>query len=479
MSEKEIILKGDTKNVVMRFAPNPNGPLTIGHARGVVVNSFLAKKYGGKFILRFDDTDPKTKRPDPSAYEWIRQDCEWLDARPDEEVIASDNIEEYYRHCIELIKCDGAYVCTCERKAFKALKDQGLACKCREKSLEDNLAGWERMLAGGYGEGEAVVRVKTDIKHKDPALRDWVAFRIVLGDHPRVGEKYRVWPLLDFESAIEDHVRGLTHIIRGKDLMDSGLKQKYIYDYFGWEYPNVILWGRIKLADFGKFSTSQMGQDIASGKYTGWDDPALPTLKALKRRGIRPEAITEFMLGLGLSNTDIAASMENLYSVNRKLLDPECNRYFFVKDPMKLMVEGLPGMTRRLPLHPVYRDRGIREHCLEKGNECLFIAKDDVERIAGDFVKLIGLPCIKVVDTGGDFIKAEYLRDKPKKTKKIQCLQDYVECTIQKQDGVDKGYCEPQCMDLAVGDMVQFERYGFVKLEEKTDEGLRFIYAHK
>jgi glutamyl-tRNA synthetase len=466
-------------NVVMRFAPNPNGPLTIGHARGVVVNNHLARKYDGRFILRYDDTDPKTKKPLLEAYDWILEDCAWLNARPDEVVVASENIDEYYRHGVELIKAGGAYVCTCERKAFKASKDQGLACRCRGKGLEENLEGWERMLDGGYSTGEAVLRVKTDLKHPDPALRDWVAFRIIEEEHPKVGGRYRVWPMLDFESAVEDHIRGVTHIIRGKDLLDSGKKQQYVYDYFGWKYPEVILWGRIKLEGFGKFSTSEMAEDIASGKYSGWDDPALPTLNALRRRGIQPEALTEFMLSLGVSNTDISASMENLYAVNRRILDPNADRYFFVRNPVKLMVKDLPGMTVRLPLHPVFRGRGVREHCLKEGSQCLYISGDDVEGVMGDYVKLIGLPCVKVTGVSGGIVEAEYIREKPGKVKKIQCIQDYVPCSVLKPDGVDEGYCEPQCRELEVGAIVQFERYGFCRLEEKGKNRLAFIYTHK
>ncbi len=472
-------LQGDPKGAVLRFAPNPNGPLTIGHARGVVVNNFLARKYGGRYILRFDDTDPKIKKPVLEAYDWIIEDSRWLNADPDEIVYASDNIEEYYKHAIELIGLEGAYICTCERKAFKALKDQGMPCKCRSHSIEETLEGWEKMLSGGYEEGEAVLRVKTDIKHKDPALRDWVAFRILEEEHPRVGHKHRVWPMLDFQSAIEDHIREVTHIIRGKDLLDSGRKQQFIYDYFGWTYPETILWGRIKIDEYGKFSTSQMHKDLDDGKYTGWDDPGLPTLRALERRGIKPEAVTEFMLGLGLSNTDINASMENLYAINRKMLDPEANRYFFIKNPVKLFVKGLPGMTMRMPLHPTFRDRGLREHCLEEGNKCLYIAKQDVEKISGDFIKLIGLPCIQITDIGEDIVNAEYIREKPKKTKKLQCLQEYIECRVLTHYGIDEGYCEPQCMNLEEGTIIQFERYGFVKLEEKKDGKLSFIYIHR
>ncbi len=477
MAEESIKLDGDPKGAVLRFAPNPNGPLTIGHARGVVVNSYLAKKYSGKFILRFDDTDPRTKRPLVEAYDWILEDCEWLGATVDEKVIASENMCTYYEYAVQLIKAGHAYVCSCERLAFKTMKSQGMKCPCRPNDPEKNMALWEAM-HNDTPEGGAVLRIKTDMQHSDPALRDWTAFRIIDSDHPLTGDKYRVYPLLDFESAIEDHIRGVTHIIRGIDLMDSGLKQKFLYDYMGWEYPATILWGRLKIEDVGKFSTSQMGQDIASGKFTGWDDPALPTLRALRRRGIAPESIIEFMLSLGLSNNAISLSLDNLYSINRKRLDETTNRYFFIADPVKLHVEGIPGKTIRMPLHPSFKERGAREQCMQE-ESCFYISKADTEFGPSEVVKLMGLPCVEVSSVDADGVHTKYVPGNHKKTRKLQCVQDYVACTVIKPDGVDIGYCETECAELEVGTIVQFERYGFARLDSKSKDGLTFVFAHK
>jgi glutamyl-tRNA synthetase len=477
MSEDNLKLPGDPKGAVLRFAPNPNGPLTLGHARGVITNHYLAKKYGGRFILRFDDTDPRTKKPVREAYKWIPEDCAWLGCPPDEIVTASENVESYYRYAEELIRKGHAYVCTCEREAFKTRKDQMLPCPHRGNSPEENMAGWKRMF-DGYAEGEAVLRIKTDIAHPDPALRDWAAFRILEAEHPLVGGRHRVWPMLDFESAIEDHVRGVTHIIRGIDLADSGLKQKYLYDYLGWTYPEVILWGRIQLDEIGKFSTSKMAQDIASGLFSGWDDPRLPTLRALRRRGILPEAVKGLMLSLGLSDSAASVSMENLYSLNRSFLDGNTNRYFFIPDPVKLLAVGMPGKTVRLPLHPTFKERGVREYCLEEGG-CLYIPRKDSDLKAGDVVKLMGLPCVTVQGVEDGVVKAAYSPADPKKAKKIQCIQEFVECEVMKPDGgLDTGYCEPQCARLEPGTIVQFERYGFARLERRQAGMLTFVYAH-
>ncbi|MBU0761980.1 MAG: glutamate--tRNA ligase [Candidatus Altiarchaeota archaeon] len=476
MSEETLKLDGDPQGVVTRFAPNPNGPLSIGHARGAVVNKYLTQRYGGKLLLRFDDTDPRTKRPLKEAYGWIQEDMEWLGCGPDEVIYASSNIETYYEYARKIIELGQAYVCRCEREAFKTKKNQGIACPCRGNSAEENMGLWEKMFAE-FKEGEAVLRVKTDIQHQDPALRDWTAFRIIAGEHPLVGSKYRVWPMLDFESAIEDHIRGVTHILRGIDLMDSGLKQKYIYDYFGWTYPEVILWGRLKIEETGKFSTSKMAQDIASGVYSGWDHPALPTLRAMKRRGILPESIREFMLSLGLSDSAAAISLETLYSINRAKLDGSANRYFFLKDPVKLYVEGIPGKTIRLPLHPTFKERGVREQCMREGS-CFYLSKNDSQVEKEEIIKLMGLPCVSVDSLQGSIVKGKYVPGNHKGAKKIQCLQDYIECEVLKPDGVDIGYCDPDCEKIGVGEIIQFERYGFAKMEGKNRGKLRFIYTH-
>jgi len=480
MAEETIRLLGEPKNVVMRFAPNPNGPLTIGHARGVVVNSHLVKKYGGKFILRFDDTDPNVKKPMPEAYDWILTDVKWLGAAPDEVIKCSENIESYYKHAVELIKLGGAYACNCTQEQFKRLKDNKQCCKHRDASVDENLRLWGEMVAGTHDEKTYVLRIKTDLECEDPALRDWVAFRIAKDEHPIAGTKYPVWPMLDFAGAIEDHVRGTTHIIRGKDLMDSEKRQVFVYKYFGWTYPETLHWGRIRLEEFGKFSTSQMRKDIEEGKYSGWDDVALPTLMALRRRGIRPEAIREFMLSLGLSETDVSLTMENLYAVNRHMIDPVTNRYFFVENPVPFIVDSIthrmPCKTVRMPLHPASKEK-VREWTMCEGDKIYISQKDASELKPGDAVKLIGLYIFDIVGVS-DVVHASFTRRDDKKAKKIQCLQEHLECEILKPEGKATGICEPATQNVQVGEVIQFERYGFARLENKADGKLSFIYTH-
>jgi len=160
------------EHVIMRFAPNPNGPATLGSARGIVLNSEYAKRYNGSFILRFDDTDPQTKRPILEAYGWYLEDCDWLGASPDVVVTASDRIDTYYRYAERLLEKGFAYVCTCSQKHFKKFKEKAIQCPDRDNTPRENLQLWRQMLNGHFGEKEAVLRIKTDMTSKNPALRD-------------------------------------------------------------------------------------------------------------------------------------------------------------------------------------------------------------------------------------------------------------------------------------------------------------------
>ncbi|MFH1125552.1 MAG: glutamate--tRNA ligase [Candidatus Altiarchaeota archaeon] len=496
----ELSLKGDTSRVVMRFAPNPNGPPTLGHARGIIINAELVKKYNGKLILRFDDTDPKTKKPLLEAYDWYLQDCKWLGFNPDKIVECSSRLPEYYKYAEQLINLDKAYICECSQERFKECRDSGRACMHRSKSVEENLEGWKKMLSGETKEGEAVLRIKTDLNAPNPAHRDWVAFRVLEDEHPKTGLKYHVWPLLDFAGAIEDHLQGVTHIIRGKDLADSGKRQQYIYNYLGWKYPEVTHWGRIKVSEeegeeegeeesgtVTKLSTSKISKAIEEGLYTGWDDPRLHTLMALRRRGITPEAIRNLMLSLGLSESDINVSMENLYSENRRILDSSANRYFFVEDPVEVVIEEPPLKTVRIPLHPSFKERGVREQTMKvesDGTTKIFISKKDSELLEKEgVVKLIGLPCVRQKEQKTKPLTTVCIQDKEAKAQKIHWVQDHLKAEILMNDRPPeeskKGICETTCGKLNVGEIIQFERFGFCRLDKKEVDRLVFCFGHQ
>jgi len=466
--------------VVMRFAPNPNGPPTIGSSRGMIVNSEYTKMYDGKFILRFDDTDPDQKRPMLEAYDWYVDNFKWLGVVADETIKASDRFEIYYEIAERLIEMNKAYVCFCDGETFKGLKDKKQACPHRDADPAENMKYWKKMLAGGYEEREAVLRIKTDILHKDPALRDWGAFRILKKDHPRpeIGTKYIVWPLLDFEGAIEDYLLKTTHIIRGKDLQDSGKRQKYIYDYLGWTYPETLHWGRVRIEEFGKLSTSGIRKDIEAGIYSGWDDPRLPTVMAVRRRGIQADALKKFMVEMGVGETDVSVSMNNLYAENRKIVDPIAHRMFFVADPVEMKIDGYGGGIVSAPLYPNKPE--MREI---PAGDTVVVTKEDVSAMtAGSKIRLKDLGNVeitslspltaKMIDNSMDTAKKD-------KMKIIHWAPlNGVKVTVLGPDGTVFGIGEPHIKEEE-DKVVQFERFGFCRIDAVNGDEVVAYFAHK
>jgi glutamyl-tRNA synthetase len=467
--------------VVMRFAPNPSGPLTFGHARGVVLHLAYVERYRGKLLLRYDDTDPDVKPPLPEAYGWQREDLAWLGGKPDEVLTASDRVPLYYEHAERGLEQGALYVCSCAPEQFRELKGHGQACPHRELPAAQQLAAWRAMLDGTTPPGGAAVRVKTDLQSKNPAWREWVALRIVENPHPRVGDRYRVWPVLDFQSAIDDHLTGVTHILRGKDLTDSGHKQRYLYEHFGWTYPHVMHWGRVKMHEFGKFSKSLLTEAIAKGEYTGWDDPRLPTLRAMRRRGFQAEAIRKFWLALGLSERDVSASLQTLEAENRALIDPIADRVSFVKDPVKVKLEGA-GFEAHPPVHPERPERGRRALRVADASSVLVPRAELPEReqlvrlkdganvlLSGQGARVLGT----ALDAGGKPAKIiEWLPADPKQA---------IACQVLTPEGTDEGRIEAAVLAMKAGDLVQCERYGYCRIEALDPQALtaRLVFTHE
>ena len=470
----------ENRKVVLRFAPNPNGPLTIGHSRGVVVNSKFAEKYDGKLILRFDDTDTKVKPPLLDAYKWIEEDYEWITGRkPDVIIRASERMPIYLKYAQEMISNGFGYVCRCSSKDFKKLRDDGVSSPYRERSIEENLEDWDKMINGDIEEGDAVVRVKTSMEIPNPALRDWPALRIQHRKHPLVGEKYKVWPLLDFQSAVEDHEQGVSHIIRGKDLMDSTRKQKLLYEHFEWEYPETLYWGRVKVFEFGGFSTSGMKNSIMRNEYSGWDDIRLPTIKSLRRRGFNASSLNDFWIDLGLSQKDISISMQTIESFNVKKIDSLTARRSFIREPIEidLKIEGINPIILKIPNHPENLVEGHREWIIEENNCKIYIEKQDVEK--SDKIRLKDFASIKINKKNGNIESMDIIDKRPivhwlpKNNSRDAILYIPSEKDVLVQEGL------LEMKDISEGMICQLERVGFAKIEKIPNTGpIEMIWLH-
>jgi glutamyl-tRNA synthetase len=480
--------------VVTRFSPNPDCVLHLGSARAIILSHEYARMYRGKFILRFEDTDPKLKRPVLEFYNRIREDLAWLECKPDEEHVQSDRIPIYYEYAEKLIRDGNAYVCTCQPQAFREKVLAQKPCPCRNLPPEEHLERWSRMLEGIYKEGEAVVRVKTDLTHPNPAVRDWPALRVIDIEkcpHPRVGDKYRVWPLYNFACGLDDHLMGITHIIRGKEHLTNMVRQEYMYRHLGWQYPEAIHYGRLKIKG-AYLSKSKIVQGIREGLYEDWDDPRLATFAALRRRGITPAAIKKLIIDVGPKTSDVILSWENLYAYNRKILDPKVNRYFFVQNPVQLSVKNIPKtFSARLRLHPEYSEKGFREYSIKPmgaDNAALFwISKRDAEALTvGNVIRLMELFNIKIEKVEAYSAEASFISETYEEARKVEApLIHWVPvgadmpCQVIMPDAtVFEGIAESACKELKPDDVVQFERFGFVRID-KVNVKLTAYYAHK
>ncbi|SNR39572.1 glutamate--tRNA ligase [Halorubrum vacuolatum] len=459
--------------VVMRAAPNPNGPWHLGHARMPAVIGTYKERYDGEFICRFDDTDPETKRPDLDAYDAILDAIAFLGFEPDRVLRASDRLETYYDHARELIDLGGAYTCDLSGERFSELKNAGEPSPNRDKDPETVREEFEAMVAGEYGAGEMVLRVKTDIEHPNPALRDWVAFRMVDTPHPRPeAESYRCWPMLDFQSGIDDHLTGVTHIIRGIDLQDSAKRQRFVYDYFDWEYPEVLHWGHVQLDEYDvKLSTSTIKALIDDGELDGWDDPRAPTLASVERRGIRGEAIVESMTELGMSTSDVDLAMSSIYANNRDLIDDDANRYFLVRDRPDdpAVVRDIVGgpETGQPPLHPDHEERGTRT--IPAGR--VRLESSDLPASGGQ-VWLKGFGCVRHIRDAFEYVGDDIsmVREGDVPVVHWAPAEEGLETLMRTVEGDVRGYAEPDVADADVDDVVQFERVGFVRIDSFDPE---------
>lgn len=465
--------------VVMRFAPYPSGPLHIGNAKAVILNDEYCKMYKGKLLLVIDDTiGSEEKEIAKEAYDLIPESLGWFNVNYQKPIIyKSDRLNIYYSYAEQLIRKKKAYVCFCDAETLHKNRERGIECEHRNYDIIKNLEEWNNMLDYDYKPGEATLRIKTDMKHKNPAFRDRVLFRISDRKHPRVGNKFRVWPMLEFSWAIDDYLLGVTHILRGKDLMMESEMEKYIWGIFGWRQPTIIHSGLIKIAG-AKISKSKAQKEVAQGVYKGWDDPRTWSLQSLKRRGIRPEAIRAFLLSNGLTQTESTIPVENLYKENKKFIE-QSNRFFFLPEPVKIKVKSAPRMKAKVPLHPDHLERGYRNF---DTFEDFYIQKKDAEFIEKNkgknyrFMHLFNF----VKSNYFEFVSKEHdARLDAKLIHWLPAVKELVKTEVVMPDGeIVKGLAEPMVREMKVNDICQFERFGFVRLDEKKKDKLVFWFAH-
>ncbi|MBI2628516.1 glutamate--tRNA ligase, partial [Candidatus Pacearchaeota archaeon] len=386
----------------------------------------------------------------------------------------SDRLEIYYKYAEEIIKKGKAYVCSCNQEELRENRAKGIECGCRQLDVKTQLKRWKEMFSAT--QGKYVLRLKTNMQHPNPAFRDRVLFRISDRAHPRTGKKYRVWPLLEFSWAVDDYLLGVTHIIRGKELMMEGEMQRFIWDIFGWKHSEMIYTGLIKLEGIeGKLSKSKAQREVRSGEYSGWDDPRTWSVQSLRRRGILAESIREFVEEIGLNQNDISVPVEALYAINRKKLDKEADRYFFVEEPVKIEITGLAKETEKKEINVKVHPEKNETKEIKLGKE-LFVSMKDLVKFKGREARLMHLYNV-LLDRKSKFTSEE---NKPE-IQKIHWVSNGLKTKIMMPDGIyHKGISEQKIKELKQGEIIQFERFGFCRFDnfnKKTKE-YEFWFAH-
>jgi len=468
-------------NVVMRFEPSPSGSLHIGHSIGLLLNSEYCKKYDGKLILRIADTNPDNICKD--AYNLIPEAAKWVtEDNISQIIIQSERMEIYYQHALELVQKGHLYICECDPEDFRSLITKQMPCPCREKSDQQHVERWHKLF-DGYNEGDAVARMKTNIQHKNPALRDFAVFRINENEHPKQGKKYRVWPLMNFAVAIDDHELALTHVLRGKDHLDNTRRQMYIYEFFNWTPPEFIHYGLVNFEGIN-LSASQTANEIKQGLHEGWDSIELPFLQAMKKRGYQPKAFQKWVRSQGLTMVDkkVAASefFKALNFYNKEIIDPIADRFFFLPNPKELLIDGTNPKQLELDLHPENKEGG-RKFSI---TEMFYIAESDFNRLeSGTLYRLMDCLNFSKQNTSFHFDSDEYEKWGRQKGAIMHWLpgdNNNINVKLIKQDGTSIiGLGEPALANVKQGQIVQFERITFASYIGREDDYYIFWELHR
>ena len=470
--------------IITRFPPEPNGYPHIGHAKAAIINSEYAKMYGGKCILRMDDTNPEAERMEYHAA--IKVGLDWLGVEFDIIKNTSDDMEFFYEKGKELINSGKAYVCTCKRETISNNRKERKACKCSFGDVEKNNQGWEKMF-GKYKPGEAIVRFRGDMKADNAVMRDPVLFRIIDEKHYTLGDKYRVWPSYDFAVAIEDSKDGVTHAFRSKEFELRKDLINAILEELGMRKPHQDFFSRLEFKGM-PISKRILKPLIEEGKVSWYDDPRLPTLEALRRRGIKPEAIKKFILSLGLTKANTLAPFDALESFNRKFVDADSIRLFMVNKPKKIKISKLPFSSVEIPNHPI-KDMGKRRI---EFDDTVLISGEDAQNIrAGMQIRLLGLGNI-AINKMDEILEGEFIENGDiSSVQKIQWIpqknahelklliphQLFINDDEFNENSLEElvVYTEPHYLKLKEGEEIQFVRFGYCRKDSQNQA----IFTHK
>ncbi len=473
--------------VVTRFPPEPSGYPHIGHAKAAIIDEYYSQMYDGKLILRFDDTNPLNEKLE--YYEAFISALEWLNIRPDIIKNTSDDIDLLYEYGKEFVLTGHAYVCTCDQQKIHELRSKGIECSCRKwSSATDRI---DEFFGGMFDQNEAIIRFRGSMTDYNTAMRDPTLFRIIRGHHPKRGNKYHIWPTYDFAAPIEDSIDGVSHAFRTKEYELRNALYFTILEKLGLRKPHMIEFSRLEFNGL-PVSKRKLKPLIENGIIKTWDDPRLPTLVAMRRRGFVPEAIRRFVLSLGLTLAETKPPFESLEAFNRKLIEPESIRLFFVRDPVEVIILNASPREAIMKNHPNF-DFGSRRVNVK---DSVYISNEDAIKLSiGHELRLIELYNIRIVDIkierskltvigswSGDDVKPDVPKIQWVSKNDARKFEILVPKELYVGDKYNvsslevwKGISESYVSGLKPDSKVQFVRIGFCRIDGPNSA----IYTHK
>ena len=514
------VKSGKTKEVITRFPPEPNGYLHIGHAKSIVLNFDIADEFGGKTNLRFDDTNPV--KEDVEFVESIKKDVEWLGYDWDGLFFASDYFEEMYSRAILLIEKGLAYVDDLSAEQIReyrgTLTEPGKESPFRGRSVEENLDLFKRMRDGEFGDGEKVLRAKIDMSSPNINLRDPVIYRIAHVPHHNTGTKWCIYPMYAFAHPIEDAIEGVTHSICTLEFED----QRPFYDWVIKEcempsVPRQYEFGRLNLTNT-VMSKRKLKQLVEEGYVDGWDDPRMPTLSGLRRRGYTPEAIRNFCREIGVAKTSGVVDEKMLEHFVREDLKLKAPRTMGILKPLKVVITNYPeGEIEMLDaeINPENPEMGMRK--IPFGREIYIEQEDFMEDPPKKYFRLFPgnevrlkhayfIKCEEVIkDADGNVVELHCTYDPETKSgsgftgRKVKGTIHWVEAThaipaefrlyeplildedAEEEGGsfldhvnpnsliIEQGFVEPNMEDVKGNDKFQFFRHGYFNVDPKNE----------
>lgn len=503
---------GDT--VYTRFPPEPNGYLHIGHAKAICINFGTAEKYGGMCNLRYDDTNPV--KEDVEYVSAIEEDIHWLGFKWDKLLWASNYFDKMYEAAVELIKKGKAYVCSLNAEQIKeyrgTLKEPGKESPCRNQSVEENLRLFEEMKAGKFADGERVLRAKIDMASPNINMRDPVIYRIAHSPlHHNTGDKWCIYPMYDFAHPIEDAIEGITHSLCSLEFEDHRPLYEWVLKEVGWweNPPQQIEFARLNITNT-VMSKRYLRGFVEDGVVDGWDDPRMPTLAGMRRRGYTPESIRDFCERVGVAKSNSTVDVSLLEHCIREDLKTKVESRNVIENPIKVVITNYPeDKTEMIELenNKEVPEMGVRE--IPFSRELYVDSADFMEVPAKKYFRLF--PGNEVRFKGAYFIKCEeVVKNEDGSIKELRCTYDpetrsgsgfegrkvkgtihFVDAktavkvkirnysylmvpdengeNVLNPDSIEEtwGYAEPSLAEAAPGERFQFFRHGYYVADRK------------